>query len=68
MSNKFLIDSNAIIQPFNTFYSFDIAESFWIQLKEKIDNKDVIILDVVRDEIETADDELTDWIKTIEND
>ncbi len=68
MSSKFLIDSNAIIEPFNTFYPFDFAGSFWSQLKEKIDNKDVIILDLVRDEIRTADDELTDWIKTISED
>ncbi len=62
-NNKaFLVDTNSIVTPYKTFYPFDFAKNFWLQLQEKIENGNIIIMDIVRDELRKGDDELTDWI------
>ena len=40
----FLIDSNSLISPYQLYYPFDFASRFWDQLKEKIEDGNVIIL------------------------
>lgn len=49
-SEKYLIDANSIITPYNTFYQFDFAPSFWEQLKNNFYNN-IYIIDKVKDEI-----------------
>lgn len=49
-NEKFLIDANSIITPYNTFYQFDFAPSFWTQLGNNL-NKDIYIIDKVKNEI-----------------
>ncbi|MBV1759265.1 MAG: DUF4411 family protein [Dethiosulfatibacter sp.] len=61
-NNRFLIDSNSIIAPYKTFYPFDFAERFWIQLRNNIESGQIIVLDIVRDELCKGEDKLTDWI------
>ncbi len=65
--NCFLIDSNSIITPYKTYYPFDFAEKFWNQIKNKVESGEVVIIDVVKDELVRGDDDLSDWIKEIEN-
>lgn len=51
VKEKFLIDSNIFITPYQNFYPFDIAPGFWNQLESKLTLDEVFVLDVVRDEV-----------------
>ena len=51
VKEKFLIDSNIFITPYQNFYSFDIAPGFWKQMESKLTLDEVFVLDVVRDEV-----------------
>jgi len=62
---KFLIDSNSLITPYKMYYPFDFAKKFWDQLFERIENQDVIVLDLVKDELIKGDDDLSEWISKI---
>lgn len=62
---KFLIDSNSIITPYNSYYSFDISIKFWEQLKAKINDGSIIILDLVKDEILKGEDDLSNWFNNL---
>lgn len=69
MSNtsiKYLVDTNSLITPFKTYYPFDFARKFWEQLKKSIIDGDIIILDVVKEELNKGDDELSEWINQID--
>ena len=61
----FLIDANSLITPHLTFYPFDFAKSFWVQLEQSILNGDVAILDLVKTEVLQGEDHLTDWMDSI---
>lgn len=60
---RFLIDSNSLIAPYNTFYSFSIAPRFWESLGKYIEDGTIAILDLVEEEILKGDDQLSEWIK-----
>lgn len=62
----FLIDSNALITPYKLYYPFDFARRFWDQLFEKIERKEVILLDLIMDELLKGEDDLSDWISGID--
>ncbi|MBO4302790.1 DUF4411 family protein, partial [Methanosarcinaceae archaeon] len=66
-SEKFLIDSNSLIEPFNKYYPFEIAPRFWKLMKENINNGSVILLDKVRDELlnTNEEDDLTQWVRSL---
>lgn len=61
----FLIDTNALITPYQQYYPFDFAKSFWDQLQQHIENGDIAILDMVREELLKGyeDDKLRKWIE-----
>jgi len=66
MLTKFIIDANVLIAPYNNYYSFDLLPTFWDQMKKHIECGNIIILDLVKDEIEKhTDDDLSKWLKTI---
>ena len=65
-SELFLIDSNSLITPYNTFYPFDFAWSFWDQMARHIESGSIVILDIVRNEISKKDDNLSRWFRNIE--
>ena len=68
MKNKqYLLDSNSFIAPYKTFYPFDFAEAFWKQLRIRIDEKQLLVLDIVKEEVVKGKDELSQWIKEIDN-
>lgn len=62
---KFLIDANSFVTPYQNFYPFDITPGFWKQLKKALLSDSVFVLDVVKAEINKGDDELTEWISSI---
>ena len=51
VKEKFLIDLNISITPYQNFYPFDIAPGFWKQMESKLALDEVFVLDVVRDEV-----------------
>ena len=66
VKEKFFIDSNILITPYQNFYPFDIASGFWNQLESKLTLDEVFVLDVVKDEVLAGDDELSDWLNQIQ--
>lgn len=64
-SEKFLIDANAVITPYLSYYPFDFALKFWEQLETNIKNGAIAVLDLVKVEIENGNDDLSEWIKGI---
>jgi hypothetical protein len=66
-SEVFIIDSNLLIEPHRTYYSFDIFPEFWTFIEQSITAKKIIILDMVYDEIAVGTDTLSLWIKNIQN-
>lgn len=66
VKEKFLIDSNIFITPYQNFYPFDIAPGFWKQMESKLTLDEVFVLDVVRDEVIAGDDELSNWFNQIQ--
>ena len=61
----FLADANTFIAPYRGYYSFDLAPRFWKELREKIVDGSIIILDKVYDELFAGGDELSDWVSNI---
>lgn len=65
MEEKFLLDANTFITPFQNYYPFDFAPGFWTQLKLKLKSKSVYVLDSAWNEVLKGDDDLSDWLKTV---
>ncbi len=63
MSAVFLIDANVLITPYEQYYPFDFAQTFWQQMDTHISNGKIAILDMVRDEIYKGQDDLANWLK-----
>lgn len=66
-ADKYLIDSNSLITPYKTYYPFDFAKKFWVQMKQAINNGDILILDLVHGEVNKGDDELSEWINEFDS-
>ena len=62
MVEKFLIDSNSFMTPYRQYYAFDLVPTFWKELSKRTDSGNLILLDMVKTEIEKGKDELADWI------
>ena len=62
MSEKFLIDSNSFVTPYRQYYAFDLVPAFWEELSKKTESGTLILLDLVKAEIEKGEDELSDWL------
>lgn len=65
MAEKFLLDSNIFITPHRLYYPFDLAPGFWNQLEKKLKLDNVIVLDKVVSEVSKMEDELSKWIKNL---
>ncbi len=68
---KYLFDANTFITAKNTFYSFDIAPSYWVKINELAEKEKFSIIDRVYDELvfpdkknQEKEDELSFWIRT----
>ncbi len=69
MSNSvFLVDTNALITPYQQYYPFDFAKSFWDQIRNCIESGKIVILDMVKLELQNGDenDPLKRWIEETE--
>jgi hypothetical protein len=66
-SEVFIIDSNILIEPYRTYYSFDFVPGFWNFIEQRIIAKRIVILDLVYNEIAIGTDILSKWIKAIPN-
>mgnify|MGYP006067288613 FL=1 len=62
MAEKFLIDSNSFMTPYRQYYAFDLVPTFWKELSKQTQSGTLILLDMVKAEIEKGKDELADWI------
>lgn len=67
IKEKYLLDANVFVTPYQNYYPFDFAPGFWNQLSPKLSLENVAVLDVVKDEIIKGDDELSDWFKDVPN-
>ena len=52
MVEKFLIDSNSFMTPYRQYYAFDLVPTFWKELSKRTDSGNLILLDMVKAEIE----------------
>lgn len=63
VTTKFhVLDTSAFIQPYRTYYAFDIAPSFWEYLIKLAEGGFIISIDKVYSEIKRGKDELFSWI------
>ena len=68
---SYLIDANALITPYQTYYAFDLVPQFWDFLAEQVANGNIIIIDKIYDEIaankdkKKTSDALQLWIETL---
>lgn len=65
MDEKFLLDANTFITPFQNYYPFDFAQGFWKQFAVKLKLDSVHILDIAKSEIMKGEDELSAWLNSI---
>jgi len=63
----YLIDTNSLITPKNSYYPFDIAPEFWKSMAEKIEEGSIAILDLVKKEIlkPAKKDDLANWMESL---
>ena len=62
MDRKFLMDSNCFITPANLYYAFDIVPAFWKEIVKKDRLDRIVLLDLVKKEIDKGRGVLTDWV------
>ncbi len=60
---KYCLDTNVLIQAWNTYYSMKLAPNYWDILDEMAQNETVFCTHEVKREIEKVDDELNEWTK-----
>lgn len=65
----FFLDSCSMMEPFNTFYAFDICTHFWDSLGKYIESGEIAIIDKVYNEVIKREDALGKWLSelTIKN-
>lgn len=59
---KFLIDSNSFITPYKQYYAFDLVPSYWTEVSKCTNSGRLILLDMVKAEIDKGADDLSDWL------
>ena len=62
MVEKFLIDANSFIAPYRQYYAFDLVPSYWEELTAKAETGRIILLDMVKTEIDQGKDDLARWL------
>lgn len=62
VEEKFLIDSNSFMAPYRQYYAFDLIPSYWDKLSKCTESGRLILLDIVKSEIDKGADDLTDWV------
>lgn len=67
-SVEFLIDANSLMAAARLYYAYDLLPSFWEIFGEKIKEGNVILLDMVKNEIDKGQDELQRWVRERQED
>ena len=60
-SEKFLIDANTLMTASRFFYAYDLVPSFWDTFEDEIKAGNIVLLDMVKAEIDKGEDELKQW-------
>ena len=67
-SEKFLIDANTLMTAARFFYAYDLVPSFWKVFENEIKAGHIVLLDMVKDEIDKGQDTLKKWVSEREDD
>jgi hypothetical protein len=62
---KYVLDTNVFIEASKRYYAFDIAPPFWKGLVTFAQQREIISIDKVYDEIIRGKDDLANWAKTV---
>lgn len=62
VEEKFLIDSNSFMAPYRQYYAFDLIPTYWDELSKRTESGRLVLLDMVKDEIDKGGDDLADWV------
>ena len=62
MEDKFLIDANTLMTAARQYYAYDILPSFWEIFGDEIKKGNIVLLDIVKAEIDKGHDKLKEWI------
>ena len=62
MVEKFLIDSNSFMTPYRQYYAFDLVPTYWEEVSRCTSSGRLVLLDIVKAEIDKGKDDLADWI------
>lgn len=54
----FLVDSNSFMTPYRLYYAFDLVPAYWNALVEHIKSGKIVVLDMVKSEIDKGEDDL----------
>lgn len=55
-SEKFLIDANTLMTASRFFYAYDLVPSFWKTFEDQIKAGNIVLLDMVKVEIDKGQD------------
>lgn len=58
----FLMDSNSFVTPYRQYYAFDLIPAYWAKLSKCFGSNRIVLLDIVKAEINKGHDALTDWL------
>ena len=63
----FLVDSNSFMTPYRFYYAFDLVPAYWNAILEFIKSGRVVVLDMVKSEIDNGEDDLSRWMSEADN-
>ena len=58
----FLVDAKFFITPYRFYYAFDLVPVYWKALLEHIKSGRIVVLDMVKSEIDKGEDKLSFWL------
>lgn len=61
-TNPYVVDSNFFLQAHKMHYPMDVAPGFWVKVSDLANQRRIISIDKVRDELYTNPDTLTTWM------
>lgn len=64
MKKKYCLDTNTLIEPWNKYYSINLAPDYWDILDNLAKEGIIFCTEFVKREIEKTDDNLSRWIKS----
>lgn len=67
-AEKFLIDANTLMTASRFFYAYDLVPSFWETFEDEIKLGNIVLLDMVKAEIDKGQDELKQWVSERQDD